>query len=257
MPLIIDPSSTCDICLENFTSSRECCCTPCGHVFCRECLNHLPQTYCPMCRASLFNHSESIRKIYVEIDDSDTETERRCEKFGQLLLDKTSEDSLSLRQVERLAIDVSRFRDANRSCNSNGWLIIIQVLLIKLAVSMVHKYDQQILSAAIASRDEDEHNLPHIILKGGTQQVNQIARTNKDQFKTVREKNGSAPSGCLHRHSQERTKKYPEKISQAERVRMSDKQNLVNSASLSQSLHPRHKHGLVKSSLRRSTEAKR
>ena len=28
--LIADPSSTCDICFENFSSSRECWCIPCG-----------------------------------------------------------------------------------------------------------------------------------------------------------------------------------------------------------------------------------
>ncbi|KAF8511440.1 hypothetical protein JB92DRAFT_2934442 [Gautieria morchelliformis] len=63
--LVADPSSACDVCLEAFSSSRECwCIVPCGHIFCRECLNRLTQTICPVCRASLGNPDASPIKVH-------------------------------------------------------------------------------------------------------------------------------------------------------------------------------------------------
>ncbi|KAF8578116.1 hypothetical protein K439DRAFT_1291484, partial [Ramaria rubella] len=67
--LIADPSSACDVCFERFSSSRECWCIPCGHVFCRACLSRLTQYTCPVCRTPLSSPSlatQPIRKVHVD-----------------------------------------------------------------------------------------------------------------------------------------------------------------------------------------------
>ncbi|KAF8066654.1 hypothetical protein FPV67DRAFT_1495829 [Lyophyllum atratum] len=52
MPLIIHPSSCCDVCLEPLTydEPRPPFAIPCGHIFCIECLHQMHPSICPLCR---------------------------------------------------------------------------------------------------------------------------------------------------------------------------------------------------------------
>ncbi|KAH7890475.1 hypothetical protein F5I97DRAFT_35654 [Phlebopus sp. FC_14] len=65
--LIIGPNSTCDVCLEGYSSGSN---IPhsiaCGHVFCHKCLEHLTQHKCPLCRTRFL--PQDIRKLHVDRD---------------------------------------------------------------------------------------------------------------------------------------------------------------------------------------------
>ncbi|KAF8554265.1 hypothetical protein OG21DRAFT_1111499 [Imleria badia] len=48
--LIVDPNSTCDVCMENYMDGAHMpYAITCGHIFCRACLDSM-QTQCPLCR---------------------------------------------------------------------------------------------------------------------------------------------------------------------------------------------------------------
>ncbi|KIJ62292.1 hypothetical protein HYDPIDRAFT_169207 [Hydnomerulius pinastri MD-312] len=67
--LVVGPNSTCDVCLECYTSGAN---VPhaitCGHVFCQKCLGHLAQHKCPLCRQRF--SPQDIRKLHVDRDPS-------------------------------------------------------------------------------------------------------------------------------------------------------------------------------------------
>lgn len=54
MPLVIHPSSCCDICLDPYSNSSDRANSPhaieCGHIFCLGCLHSLNTETCPLCR---------------------------------------------------------------------------------------------------------------------------------------------------------------------------------------------------------------
>ncbi|KAJ3841587.1 hypothetical protein F5878DRAFT_531418 [Lentinula raphanica] len=96
--LVVDPSSSCDICLEPFewnSTDRTPHIIDCGHVFCAECLHQVFPTKCPLCR-KLFLPSE-IRKLHVECS-SDADKEE-VELLKQLIsaYDSSEEELLRLR----------------------------------------------------------------------------------------------------------------------------------------------------------------
>ncbi|TFK50337.1 hypothetical protein OE88DRAFT_240660 [Heliocybe sulcata] len=63
--LVVHPNSTCDVCLEGYTSGSN---VPhsisCGHVFCLRCLQSLTRLICPLCRTT-FDPIE-IRKLHID-----------------------------------------------------------------------------------------------------------------------------------------------------------------------------------------------
>ncbi|KLO07556.1 hypothetical protein SCHPADRAFT_836520 [Schizopora paradoxa] len=75
--LVVHPSSTCDVCLEGYTGNAKL--TPhaiaCGHVFCLDCLHHLRQLKCPLCRSPF--EDSSIRRIHVDSSDQGASTSAR------------------------------------------------------------------------------------------------------------------------------------------------------------------------------------
>ncbi|THU93921.1 hypothetical protein K435DRAFT_632354, partial [Dendrothele bispora CBS 962.96] len=48
--LVVDPASTCDVCLDVYSVTREPYLLACGHVFCGSCLMNISPPNCPMCR---------------------------------------------------------------------------------------------------------------------------------------------------------------------------------------------------------------
>ncbi|KAG8221491.1 hypothetical protein J3R82DRAFT_1704 [Butyriboletus roseoflavus] len=72
--LVVGLNSTCDICLECYTSGAN---VPhaitCGHVFCQKCLDHLMQHKCPLCRERF--SPRDVRKLHVDRDPSTRTTE--------------------------------------------------------------------------------------------------------------------------------------------------------------------------------------
>ncbi|KAF7339805.1 RING-type domain-containing protein [Mycena venus] len=76
MPLVLHESSSCDVCLDGYSSAssgeaRVPHAIPCGHIFCRTCLLSVEPTNCPLCRKA-FNR-ERIKKLHVEPPESDAE----------------------------------------------------------------------------------------------------------------------------------------------------------------------------------------
>ncbi|KAF8511459.1 hypothetical protein JB92DRAFT_2934623 [Gautieria morchelliformis] len=119
--LIADPSSSCDVCFETFSSSRECWCIPCGHIFCRECLGRLTQAVCPVCRTSLRNPNfalRPIRKVHVDlskcpsesVDGPDSRNLRELRNLEQRIMSETREGhELTVRRAANLAERVGMF----------------------------------------------------------------------------------------------------------------------------------------------------
>ncbi|KAG1894911.1 uncharacterized protein F5891DRAFT_960772 [Suillus fuscotomentosus] len=54
MPLVVHPSSRCDVCLDPYSTSSDLATSPhtieCGHIFCFGCLHSLNTNTCPLCR---------------------------------------------------------------------------------------------------------------------------------------------------------------------------------------------------------------
>ncbi|KAE9399610.1 hypothetical protein BT96DRAFT_1019394 [Gymnopus androsaceus JB14] len=100
--LVVDPRSTCDICLEPYEWDNYLR-TPhvidCGHVFCAQCLHQVFPTKCPMCR-KVFLPSE-VHKLHIECEASDAQKEEDSEmdllKHLVLAYDSTEEEILRLR----------------------------------------------------------------------------------------------------------------------------------------------------------------
>ncbi|EIW55727.1 uncharacterized protein TRAVEDRAFT_98419, partial [Trametes versicolor FP-101664 SS1] len=62
--LVLHPHSQCDVCLDNYTTSREPYSIPCGHAFCWGCLQSLKRPNCPLCRNPF--HDYEMRKVHVD-----------------------------------------------------------------------------------------------------------------------------------------------------------------------------------------------
>ncbi|KAJ7102117.1 hypothetical protein B0H15DRAFT_312598 [Mycena belliarum] len=75
MPLVVHPSSTCDVCLESYATENDAHphAIPCGHIFCRVCLVTVEPTNCPLCRKA-FNR-ERIKKLHVDRPELDMESD--------------------------------------------------------------------------------------------------------------------------------------------------------------------------------------
>ncbi|KAJ7783573.1 hypothetical protein DFH07DRAFT_726884 [Mycena maculata] len=78
MPLVLDRSSCCDVCLDAYSwasadDSNSPHAIPCGHIFCRACLASVEPTNCPLCRKA-FNR-DRIKKLHVDLPESDPATD--------------------------------------------------------------------------------------------------------------------------------------------------------------------------------------
>ncbi|KAJ4474289.1 hypothetical protein J3R30DRAFT_3263375, partial [Lentinula aciculospora] len=96
--LVVDPSSSCDICLEPFewdSTQRSPHIIDCGKFFRSGCLHQVFPTKCPLCR-KLYLPSE-IRKLHVECSSNDDKEE--VDLLKQLILgyDSSEEEILRLR----------------------------------------------------------------------------------------------------------------------------------------------------------------
>jgi len=63
--LVINSNSTCDVCLENYSSDgvQSPHTIPCGHTFCLICLGSL-RNICPLCRTGF--EAENVRKLHID-----------------------------------------------------------------------------------------------------------------------------------------------------------------------------------------------
>ncbi|KAJ4498818.1 hypothetical protein C8R41DRAFT_102452 [Lentinula lateritia] len=98
--LVVDVSSSCDICLEPFEwdfTQRSPHIIDCGHVFCAECLHQVFPTKCPLCR-KLYLPSE-IRKLHVECRSQADDDKEEVDLLKELITayDSSEEDILRLR----------------------------------------------------------------------------------------------------------------------------------------------------------------
>ncbi|KAF8213256.1 hypothetical protein K438DRAFT_1564854 [Mycena galopus ATCC 62051] len=72
MPLVLHESSTCDVCLNEYTwqtPDDAPHAIPCGHIFCRSCLLSIQPPNCPLCRKAFY--SDRVKKLHVEPPESD------------------------------------------------------------------------------------------------------------------------------------------------------------------------------------------
>ncbi|KAG6884757.1 hypothetical protein C0993_008496 [Termitomyces sp. T159_Od127] len=101
MPLIIHPSSCCDICLETLTyNDKPPFAIPCGHIFCRSCLFGLNPSLCPLCRKP-FLPERSKKLITGDLEIAEVagiEDKRAIELLAKLVnsLDTERYDSATL-----------------------------------------------------------------------------------------------------------------------------------------------------------------
>ncbi|KAJ3539860.1 hypothetical protein NMY22_g4546 [Coprinellus aureogranulatus] len=66
---VLHPTSRCDVCLEAFGSEGEMVpyAIPCGHVFCKTCLESVQTMKCPMCRKPY--DPQRLKKLHVDLPD--------------------------------------------------------------------------------------------------------------------------------------------------------------------------------------------
>ncbi|KAF5390993.1 hypothetical protein D9757_004046 [Collybiopsis confluens] len=126
MPLIIHPSSTCDVCLDPYawdddSGSKEPFAIPCGHLYCLSCLESLQSECCPLCRKRFMR--DSIKKLHMDPPPNSDENamvqklimawDDEVEVVGVLeeierWLERT--ESLSLRQLKKMQSDYQRMK---------------------------------------------------------------------------------------------------------------------------------------------------
>uniref|UniRef100_D8QLZ9 RING-type domain-containing protein n=1 Tax=Schizophyllum commune (strain H4-8 / FGSC 9210) TaxID=578458 RepID=D8QLZ9_SCHCM len=101
MPLLYHPSSFCDICYDTYSDTVEPYVIGCGHVFCKTCLESIPNQapargtvisnpVCPTCRKTYW--SNKIRRLYVDLYTGENQPEEQLAREQALdeleLLDK-------------------------------------------------------------------------------------------------------------------------------------------------------------------------
>lgn len=66
---VLHPSSRCDVCLETFSSEGDMVpfAIPCGHVFCKTCLDTVQPPKCPMCRKNF--DPTRMKKLHVDLPE--------------------------------------------------------------------------------------------------------------------------------------------------------------------------------------------
>ncbi|KAK0443110.1 uncharacterized protein EV420DRAFT_1278132 [Desarmillaria tabescens] len=99
--LLIHPSSSCDVCYEQFfvdgTDSAPHS-LPCGHVFCRACLMSIPThaRICPFCRQSF--QLSGVRRLHLAPVE-ETDKDREAALLERFLLAVDSEDPSELESI--------------------------------------------------------------------------------------------------------------------------------------------------------------
>ncbi|KAM6495031.1 hypothetical protein JOM56_009654 [Amanita muscaria] len=65
--LVLHPRSCCDVCLEPYSQhsiARSPHALPCGHVFCKQCLDSIRPPNCPLCRGHFM--PDRLKKLFVD-----------------------------------------------------------------------------------------------------------------------------------------------------------------------------------------------
>ncbi|THU98966.1 hypothetical protein K435DRAFT_856073 [Dendrothele bispora CBS 962.96] len=97
MPVTFTPNSTCDICYDSYDEgSKKPRATPCGHIFCLDCLCNVfeeQRPQCPLCRSdvntSIELHLEAAGDVQQFSDHAQppSQTQSSTEAKAQMLLD--------------------------------------------------------------------------------------------------------------------------------------------------------------------------
>ncbi|KAL0958972.1 hypothetical protein HGRIS_014284 [Hohenbuehelia grisea] len=89
--LVVHPASRCDVCLEAYSwdsVEQSPHAIPCGHIFCKTCLQSVTPSICPLCRKAFL--PERAKKLHVDrpetVDDESITPEREIELLQQLSL---------------------------------------------------------------------------------------------------------------------------------------------------------------------------
>jgi len=118
--LIINPTSTCDVCLEGYSSdNRQPHAIPCGHVFCKTCLEALLHTACPLCRSRF--HPADIRRLHIDSTSSPGPNHAEDETPTVLPPGSTAEVRVLLDTAKtylRNGAPATQFRELAHKCSS-------------------------------------------------------------------------------------------------------------------------------------------
>ncbi|KAJ3739034.1 hypothetical protein DFH05DRAFT_710155 [Lentinula detonsa] len=76
--LIVHRSSCCDVCLDPYSwqdesTLKEPYAIPCGHIFCKECLERTATSTCPLCRKRFSR--DSIKKLHMDAPPANDDSE--------------------------------------------------------------------------------------------------------------------------------------------------------------------------------------
>ncbi|KAG2048575.1 hypothetical protein BDR06DRAFT_895251 [Suillus hirtellus] len=78
MPLVVHPSSRCDVCLDPYSTSSDLATSPhtieCGHIFCFGCLHSLNTNTCPLCREPF--DLDGVKRLHIGNPLEQDNTER-------------------------------------------------------------------------------------------------------------------------------------------------------------------------------------
>ncbi|EPT04854.1 hypothetical protein FOMPIDRAFT_1112651 [Fomitopsis schrenkii] len=70
--LVLDSSSTCDVCLEPYSETKVPHVINCGHAFCLRCLQLLTRQICPLCRRDF--EPVHVRRLHTDKGDGRANT---------------------------------------------------------------------------------------------------------------------------------------------------------------------------------------
>ncbi|KIJ49198.1 hypothetical protein M422DRAFT_66218 [Sphaerobolus stellatus SS14] len=190
--LVVDPSSTCDICLEAFnTADRECFCTPCGHVFCASCLPRLRQPTCPMCRKDFRDSrlvSQTMRKVHVDFTRPDQSTSNgpagevvnsvvatRARELESMVADIVLQGRLDIDEVSQLHHEVTIFL-REQPHGEHASLRTTHALLDQLRASLIGRITDRNRRQDIEESYETRINYLQRQLKEATRQLRDVSK---------------------------------------------------------------------------------
>ncbi|GAW09064.1 hypothetical protein LENED_011193 [Lentinula edodes] len=168
--LIVHPSSCCDVCLDPYswqeeTTLKEPYAIPCGHIFCKECLERTATATCPLCRKR-FNR-DSIKKLHMDAlpgsDDSlivqklimawddEVEVVNTLEEVERWL---QNQESPALTQLRKVQADFQKLKE--RKAEDRFRIKRLETSLMHLQRSNVHDRDMGLAMEASFSTTIEE-----------------------------------------------------------------------------------------------------
>ncbi|KAG5721679.1 hypothetical protein E4T56_gene10499 [Termitomyces sp. T112] len=161
MPLVLDPSSSCDICFESFTGhsdTRPPFAISCGHIFCRDCLCGMYPSACPMCRESFIPNSAVKLIIEGEASESGCTEQAAIDLLKKLIISW----SLELSELDEIALvmEVEQWLESN----GNAHEVLIKTLEIVRAQNRL-------------SHELEQINVAHALLKEEASAIEQSLST--------------------------------------------------------------------------------